>query len=306
MASTTLAALGTYVFLATWQVEDLVPAARLATRILDDVDRTCSRFRPDSDLSRANRNAGRWVAVDPLLVVAVAAACEAARQTDGLVNPLLGRRLEQLGYDRDFHTLTPSDEPVVEEALDPTAWQRIGLDPEGALRVPDGSALDLGATGKAWAADVVAAAFADELTGSALVSLGGDIAIAAPDGHSWTIDISTRPGDPPETTVLLDRGGLATSSTQVRRWTRGGTELHHLIDPRTARPAARTWRTVTATGPTCTAANTASTAALVLGADAPAWLDAHGVTARLAPVGDGPVRHTGTWPETRPDSWSPA
>ncbi len=81
----------------------------------------------------------------------------------------------------------------------------------------------------------------------------------------------------------------------MRRWSRGGVRLHHLLDPRTGRPAPEVWGTVTATGPTCTAANTATTAAVVLGADAPAWLAARGVDARLVAT-DGRVVTTGAWP----------
>ena len=299
MATTTTTALGTYLFLATRRARDLPVARGLAEAILEEVDRTCSRFRPDSDLSRANAAAGRWVEVDPLLVAAVTAACQAALHTGGLVHPLLGRPLVQLGYDRDFAAV-PADRdvpavlwPPAEPALE--SWRDLGLDPDGAIRVPTGTALDLGSTGKAWAADVVAAAFAAELGGSALVSIGGDLAVAAPDGDPWPVAISTHPEGPVETTVALDRGGLATSSTRVRRWARRGVQLHHLVDPRTGRPAAEVWRTVTATGPTCAAANTATTAAVVLGAEAPRWLTARGVTARLV-AADGRVVTTGGWP----------
>lgn len=298
MSSVTFEAWGTYVFLATRRPADLSRARDLAVGVLADVDRACSRFRAHSDLCRANAAAGRWVRVDPVLVAAVSAACGAAARTDGLVNPLLGRRLEQLGYDRDFALLTACADEVLTlptDILDPAAWRGIGLDPDGAVRVPAGTALDLGATAKAWAADAIAAAFAAELSGSALVSLGGDIAIATPDPDPWPITISTRRDGPVETTVGLDRGGLATSSTQVRRWSRAGVRLHHVLDPRTGLPAAGTWRTVTATGPTCAAANTATTAAIVLGADAPAWLDRHRVTARLT-AADGSVHTTGDWP----------
>ena len=52
---------------------------------------------------------------------------------------------------------------------------------------------------------------------------------------------------------------------------------------------------MTATGPTCAAANTATTAAVVLGAEAPGWLTARGVAARLV-AADGRVRTTGGWP----------
>ncbi len=301
MSATTFEALGTYVFLASRRPATLPPTQRLAAAVLSDVDRTCSRFREDSDLSVANRHAGAWVEVDPVLVAAVGAACEAAEQTDGLVNPLLGRPLVQLGYDRDFdelHTLAdlPPQTPTPPGLDD---WRGIGLDPDGAIRVPEGTALDLGATAKAWAADLIAAAVAGEVGVGAVISLGGDIAIAPdPEGERhdpWPIAIATRPGEPAEAVVTLDRGGLATSSTQVRRWSRGGVALHHVLDPRNGLPAAAVWRTVTATGPSSRAANTATTMAVVLGDDAPAWLAERGVAARLVRR-DGHIVTTGGWP----------
>lgn len=303
MDATTFQALGTYVYLATRR-DDLPVLTRLASEILDDVDRACSRFREDSDLTLANRHAGTWVEVDPVLVDAVAAAVRAAEQTDGLVNPLLGRPLEQLGYDRDFPELREVEHlavaPVTPPALD--AWALIELDPDGALKVPTGSALDLGATGKAWAADLIARAAAGELGADAIVSLGGDIAITEPTGAAppsrepWPIAISTHPGDPAEAMVTLDRGGLATSSTRVRRWARRGVDFHHVLDPRTGLPAPTTWRTVTTTGPDALAANTASTAAIVLGPAAVDWLERRGVAARLV-TDDGRVVTTGGWPQ---------
>ena len=304
MSTATFETWGTFVFLGTRDPAETATAGRLATRVLADIGRACSRFREDSDLTRANAHPGQWVEVDPLLVAAVSVACAAAAQTDGLVNPLLGRPLVQLGYDRDFQVFTECEEEItqptprpadVAAAPDADAWQRIGLDPTGAIRVPAGTALDLGATAKAWAADVIAAAFASELTGSALVSVGGDLAVASPDGEPWTVAISELPGAAPDQSVALHGGGLATSSTRVRRWRRGGVERHHLLDPCTGLPVSDARRTATATGPSCTAANTASTAAVVLGEGAEDWLEAREVAARLVDA-RGTVHTTGGWP----------
>ena len=290
-------AFGSYAFLAVRRAAALGDALALAQRVVADVDATCSRFRDDSDLSRANRRPGRWVDVDPLLVAAVAVARGAAEESGGLVSPLLGRPLVQLGYDRDLAELTDvTDVPDLSvDVPAPDAWRTIGLDRSGRIRVPDGTALDLGATGKAFAADLVATAVERELGVPAVVSLGGDVRVAAPDGRPWSVAVSEHPGAAPATTVWIDRGGLATSSTQVRRWSRAGVTRHHLLDPRTGRSAPEVWRTVTATGPSCVAANTASTAAVVLGDSAPDWLAAHAVTARLV-ASDGAVRCLGGWP----------
>ena len=82
-------------------------------------------------------------------------------------------------------------------------------------------------------------------------------------------------------------GGLATSGVAARRWHVSGGERHHIIDPRTGGSAITPWRTVTVTGATCVDANAASTAAVVLGDDALAWLGLRGLSARL-------VRHDGS------------
>jgi len=293
-------AIGTYVFVATRTEAALGPAADLTRTVLEHLDHTCSRFRADSDLARVNRLPGQWVEVDPMLVAAVSLACEVAGSTDGLVNPLLGRQLVALGYDRDFGLLAEvSDLPLpTPPAPDVDAWREIRLDPEGAIRIPSGTALDLGATAKAWAADVVGEAL--DVDGvPALVSIGGDLRISAPDERAWPVAVGEQPDAAPDQVVDLGSGGLATSSTRVRTWSRAGVRRHHLVDPRTGSSAAEVWTTVTATGATATAANAASTAAIVLGAEASAWLAARRVTARLV-AADGQVLRVGTWPEGEP------
>jgi thiamine biosynthesis lipoprotein len=89
---------------------------------------------------------------------------------------------------------------------------------------------------------------------------------------------------------------MATSSTVHRRWTRGGETVHHLLDPRTGRPVDLCWRTVTVAASSCLAANTASTASIVLGEQAPAWLLERDLAARLVDT-DGSVMTVAGWPE---------
>jgi thiamine biosynthesis lipoprotein len=289
----TFRALGTYVYVATRDPGELAAARRLTEVVLAEIDRTCSRFRLDSDLVRANAAAGHWLEVDPLLVAAVGVAVDAARATDGIVHPLLGRQLVSWGYDRDYGELVDTGSVTPPPAPEPHSWTRLGL-AEDAIRVPAGTALDLGSTGKAFAADLVAATLTGELRASVVVSVGGDLAVARPDGDAWPVAVFGQPGEP-AALVWLESGGVATSNTQVRRWSRAGTVCHHLLDPRTGAPATSAWSTASCLGTTAVAANTASTAAIVLGADAPAWLDAHAVSARLV-AADGSVRRTGDWP----------
>jgi FAD:protein FMN transferase len=271
------------------------------------MDRAASRFRTDSELTRVNRAAGGPVAVSPLLLEAVEVALRAARLTGGMVDPTIGKALRLLGYDRDFARLDRIGSPVELQAEAVAGWQLLTVDRRaGIVRVPAGVELDLGATAKALAADRAAAAAAQAVREAhhdgpvgVLVSLGGDVATdgPAPPG-GWSIRVTddhAGPIDEPGQTITIIGGGLATSGTTVRRWQRGAVVCHHLIDPATGQPAATCWRTVTVAAATCVDANTASTAAVILGRRAPAWLAERRLPARLVDE-RGRVTTTPGWP----------
>ncbi len=227
--------LGTYVQLSVSDPDKVAAAERRARALLAAVDWACSRFREDSELHRVNAGAGTWVRVDPLLVAATVAAVEAAEHTDGIVHPLLGKVMIGLGYDRTFAELQPGTS--LEARIEPPplgAWRSIEWE-AGAIRIPAGTALDLGATAKAWAGDVISRTIAEEERANVLLSLGGDVAIARGDRSPtwWPIAIREHPEGEASAEVALTRGGLATSSTRLRRWTVAGVTHHHLVDPRT-------------------------------------------------------------------------
>jgi thiamine biosynthesis lipoprotein len=71
--------------------------------------------------------------------------------------------------------------------------------------------------------------------------------------------------------------------------------MHHILDPRSGEPARTPWRTVSVAAATCADANVASTAAIVLGDDAPGWLAERNLPARLVRL-DGTVSVQGGWP----------
>jgi len=178
----------------------------------------------------------------------------------------------------------------------PPGWQRIRLDGR-ELTVPAGVLLDLGATGKAYAADRCARIVADRCGTGVLVSLGGDIATAGPAPlGGWRILVQDQPGEPRCTIALPGGAALATSSTLSRRWRTGGQLLHHILDPRTCQPARPVWRTVSVTAHDCVEANTLTTAAIVRGESAVEWLRALRRPARLVDA-DGRVILLGGWPE---------
>jgi thiamine biosynthesis lipoprotein len=302
IAAARLRALGTSAVLCVTDPAALRRARRELVRELREVDLLASRFRKDSELTALNRCAGEPVRVSRRLFDAVALAVDVARRTGGLVDPTVGRALRLAGYDRTFVAVRARDGSFLAVSHLSRGWGSIRLDAERLeICVPAGVELDLGATAKAAAADAVAAAV-HRITGSGvLVSLGGDVAVAGPaPAAGWPVRITDH-HDAPLTSagpvVAVGGGGLATSGVAARRWQVHGGERHHIIDPRTGGSAATPWRTVTVTGATCVDANAASTAAVVLGAYAPAWLGLRGFSARLARH-DGSVVFAGDWPRT--------
>jgi thiamine biosynthesis lipoprotein len=102
--------------------------------------------------------------------------------------------------------------------------------------------------------------------------------------------------DDADEAVHLWYGGMATSSTAVRRWRIGDTEAHHIVDPRTGTSANSGWRTATVAGPSCVEANVLATWAIVCG---PEPGPAAAGTPFRAVRDDGTVLRGNGWPEPR-------
>jgi len=302
MASDTFGVFGTTAVLLVTGHRDVGQARAIADEKLADVDLACSRFRPDSELSRLNASEGRPLTVSQTFTDLLGAALRAAQLTDGRVDPTCGAALAELGYDRDFTDVLASGGPAeLPTTVRPVpGWQSVHLDEQSrTARLDNGAQLDLGAIAKAWAADQCARQIADRLGFGVLVSLGGDVAVAGePPAGGWPVRVTddhAAPKTAPGQTVAVASGGLATSSTTVRAWFAGGRPVHHIVDPATGAPAASCWKTVSVAAGTCTDANTASTAAIIRGADAPDWLSGLGLPARLV-ARDGTVTTTAGWP----------
>lgn len=287
-------------------------AGRMAEAFVAELDLAASRFRADSQLRQLTTAAATSrtrAVVSPLLGGCIEAALHAARITDGLVDPTVGRAVSAAGYDVDLATVQsrgPSEWSRFPVAFADTAvkvvpgWRSLDYHPgDRVLTLPRGAQLDLGATAKAHAADRIVAALAHALPGGFLVNLGGDIAVAGklPEG-GWPIDVEDHRGAVHQVVVTQGQG-LATSSTALRQWTVRSKAHHHIVDPRTAQVAQAVWSQVTCAAATALEANAASTAAIVLGHCAPDWLGERGIPARLDPAastGADSPSYTPGWP----------
>jgi thiamine biosynthesis lipoprotein len=235
---------------------DVEPAAAFAAGEAEfaRLEQVMSRFRPDSELSRLN--AAGELDVSPDLAEVVELALAARDRSGGRFDPTVHNAVVAAGYDRTFSEL-PADTAEPPEAA--ACGGAVELD-GCRIRLAPGVRLDLGGIGKGFAAERVAAELA--LAGPCLVSAGGDVAIrGVPAQGCWPVAVADGP------TLGLTGGGLATSGVDGRRWRRGGSEQHHLIDPATGRPAESDLVRVTAHGDSAVEAEVLAKMLLLAGAD---------------------------------------
>jgi len=264
--------------------------------------------------------------VSPVLWDVVDLAFEAAHASGGLVSPTQLAALEAAGYDRSFDTLAKEGQSAAAgrgvpsqrdasrlnaptfgngHAAEP-AWVVPGPAPDvfrsvtrdgqqHSLRLAEGVRLDLGGVAKGWAADTTVARLS--AFGPALMDAGGDIAVSGPrlGATPWNVGVANPFfSDDLLENLLLSTGatgggrGVATSGRDYRRWQRNGRWYHHIIDPRTGRPAETDVLTATVVAPTAARAEMAAKTALILGSQQGlAWLEARPELAGCLVLEDG-------------------
>ena len=220
-----------------------------ALQVFADVDRTCTRFDPTSDLMRANRAGDEWTRVDLRCHDAIAEAFAAYRRTGGRFDPRVLDDLTRLGYGRSWTAGIPRPRDVRvlagRDRLEP--WRPRFRRNDRTVSVGT-RAVDLGGIGKGlalrWAGDVLRAHGIDD----ALLNAGGDTwCLGTPDDDEvWRVAVESPTGATEPVAVLEVRDrAVATSSVRVRSWDIGGVPVHHLIDPSTGLPGGAGLRAVT-------------------------------------------------------------
>ena len=143
-------ALGTTATVVVQEPAAVDAAAEVLAAELKAIDHACSRFRADSELQTLHANAGRTVAVSPLLFDALSVALDGAERTGGAVDPTIGNAIAALGYDADLAEVQARP-PAPPKALGQVAgYQHVQLNwADLTVRIPRGVRLDLGASAKA-------------------------------------------------------------------------------------------------------------------------------------------------------------
>ena len=235
-------------------------------------ERRFTRFSDQSELSALNRSAGTWFDVSPEMYEVLQLAVRYHRETDGLFDPSVLAWLEQAGYDRSIEIVQAGNnlekpELTVQRDVHPDFSAVKLADDRLAVRLPQGMRIDLGGIAKGWIAEQ-AAHVLNRYTPACAVNAGGDqYACGLPyDEDGWQVGLED-PFDPQHDLAVLTvgPGAVATSSIIKRRWKQGKSEKHHLIDPRTGKPAHTLWASVTVVTDTAAKAEVLAKALLIAG-----------------------------------------
>ena len=236
------------------------------------VEAAASRFRPESELSRLNKSAGRPFKASHLLFTLVFEALIAAKATGGIFDPTILMPLITAGYDRSFELLehdkvSPAFRP---ESFGAHSWRDVKLDAQTrTIVLPPGCGLDLGGIGKGWTVDRAAERL--QLFNNYAVDAGGDIFTSGvqSDGSQWTVGVEDPLNRGSDLMIISVRDrAVATSTTARRRWSTQGRECHHLIDPRTGLPSESGVISATVVAESVASAEVLAKVALLLGPEA--------------------------------------
>jgi thiamine biosynthesis lipoprotein len=234
-------------------------------------ERRLTRFSENSELMRLNASAGNWFEASETLFEIIRQSIRMHAETGGLFNPAILPALNQAGYDRSFDQLAGAsrgDGPSL-VPIDVPRLEEIDLDPPARrIRLPAGMKIDLGGIAKGWIAERAAWLMAAQ-TDACAVSAGGDMFVV---GHPaeepyWRVIVED-PRDSQRALAVLrvsPETAVATSSVTRRTWLRDGVTHHHLIDPRTAKPAQSNWLSVTVVAERMTLAEAFAKALLLAG-----------------------------------------
>ena len=202
----------------------------LGKTLVVELEQRWSRFLSNSDVSAINACPGEWILVHRHTRNVLMMSDAGRSYTDGRYNPLVGADLVRLGYSTSFDTMNATrdfpDTPIDDRS--PTNGAIEINESAGSVRIPAGTLLDLGGIGKGYGADLVVDSLLALGATGVMVNLGGDVRVAGecPQQPYWSIQVGDR-----EEVVLVEDGAVAFSSTDKRRWQRGGKWIHHLVDP---------------------------------------------------------------------------
>jgi len=232
------------------------------------VEALLTRYRPDSEIGRANGMAfSEPLPVSRETADVLTGSLRWADASAGVFDPCLGRAVGL--WDVANRHQPPTAEEIrryagrnLYEALEVGRWKGGDV----VLFHEEDMGVDLGGIGKGYGVDRAVAVLRDWGVQDALVNLGGDLYAmgVSEDGDPWKVGVqSPDNAQALVATLSMSDRGVATSGDYRRYFEYGGRRYHHLLDPETGAPSQVRMRSVTVAAANCMAADAAATTVFV-------------------------------------------
>ena len=253
-------------------------SADVDTAALREVEALCaryelllSRFSPESRLFALNAAAGEWVDVGNELATVLRAALGYCERTGGLVDITMG------GVCRlwDFKRGVVPDDAAIAEALAHIDWRNVQVEGTQARITDPRATIDLGGMAKGYIADRAINLLKRRGATSGVINLGGNVACLGgkPGGNAWNVGLRAPVPSGGSlqaasfASVSVCGKSVVTSGVYERAFVRGGRVLHHILDPRTGKPAETDVLSATVIADKSLDADGYTTALIIMGAD---------------------------------------
>ena len=261
--------MGTRIVVELW-ADDAAAANKAIDAVMAEmmtIDRNMSTYKPESEVSRVNRDAATApMVISPALFGLLSTALEFSRITGGAFDITYA----SVGFMYDFHSHKKPTDAEIQSALPAVNYHHVVLDPQNStvFFTQPGVRIDLGGIGKGYAVDRGIEILKSLGVDHALVTAGGDSRIIGDRfGKPWIVGIR-HPDDKNRVIAkipLVDTA-MSTSGDYERYFDEDGVRYHHIIDPRTGKSASKV-RSATILASTATRTDGLSKTAFVLGAD---------------------------------------
>ncbi len=254
---------------------DLMPIYKLFNLIED----TCSRFRANSELSRLNQQIDKEVIVSSEMFSILTDAFRFYKESEGIFNPGVLSTLENHGYAKSIEMIKGKEIALASPSPTVPVHSHPFLLDEQKQAVTLFTKIDLGGIAKGWVIDHAAQLLEKE--GYGFINVGGDMRIFGTLPRHLNIGIESPFAETEMiSSIQVQKGALATSTTMKRKWLINGEWTHHLIDPRTGEPSESKIVSATVTAPTALEADVWAKTVLLLGEKVgQEWINRNGVQA---------------------------
>lgn len=261
--------MGTRIIVEAYHDDDATAREAIAA-VMDEmhrIDNAMSPFKPDSELSRVNREAADHpVRISKELFRLLQRSLDFSRLTDGAFDITFA----SAGFLYDYRAHIRPDEKALNEAVSHINYHNVHLDPESGtvFFAQPGVKIDLGGIAKGYAVDLGIALIQARGITNALVTAGGDSRVIGERwGRPWQIGIrDPRNRDGIVAKIPLENVAVSTSGDYERFFEEDNVRYHHIIDPKTG-DSARELQSATLIGPNATTTDALSTSVFVLGVD---------------------------------------